>query len=315
MRKQITTAAALTCLLASPSFAQTAVGTGIGAAEANSASGAIAVNRGNGNSSSNNALTINNPAETKSTVNSTVSGTTTQNVNTSGTTTSNVNQRVSGSTTSNVNQRQSGDVTNRVVSSGTTTVKTVPSMVAPGLAAAGLETCLGSASGTVSAVGFGIGGGSTYVDEGCQARLDSRTLASYGLKAAAVARLCQRVDIWRSMPDICERYWPRGTPYPYGVAVAVPAVVMSANASANDGGMVRVIDGRDGIEKDCLIYSYSKQKCFSWAGQAPRKQRVASLHAPQRIQVKPKSEPSGPPWKSKSEPAKTEPAKAEPIIP
>jgi len=282
MRRQLSAAAAL-CLLSTPLYAQTAVGTGVGVSEANSASGAIAVNRGNGNSSSNNALTINNPANTTSS--STISGTTTSNVNQSGTTTSNVNQRVSG----------------------TQTVKTVPSMVAPGLAAAGLETCLGSASGTVSAVGFGIGGGSTYVDEGCQARLDSRTLASYGLKAAAVARLCQRVDIWRSMPDICERYWPRGTPYPYGVAVAAPAVVMTT--SANDGGMIRVIDGRDGIEKDCLIYSYSKQKCFSWAGQAPRKQRVANLHAPQRIQVKPKAE------KPKAEPPKVEPAKAEPPTP
>jgi len=271
MRRQLTAAAAL-CLLSTPLYAQTAVGTGIGTSEANSASGAIAVNRGNGNSSSNNALTINNPANTTSS--STISGTTTSNINQSGTTTSNVNQRVSG----------------------TQTVKTVPSMVAPGLAAAGLETCLGSASGTVSAVGFGIGGGSTYVDEGCQARLDSRTLASYGLKAAAVARLCQRVDIWRSMPDICVRYWPAGTPYPYGVEVATPAVVMSVGAT-------RVIDGRDGVEKDCVNYSFTKQKCYQWAGEAPRK-RVANVQAPQRIQVKPKPKPPEPP---KVEPAKVEP--------
>jgi len=280
--RTLMTAAAL-CLLSTPLYAQTAVGTGIGAAEANSASGAIAVNRGNGNSRSNssNALTINNPADTRSTVNSNISGTTT----------ANVNQNVSGATTS------------RVVSSGTTTVRTAPSMVAPGLAAAGLETCLGSASGTVSAIGFGIGGGSTYADEGCQARLDSRTLYAYGLKAAAVARLCQRADIWRSMPDMCAQYWPRGVPYPAGVAYAEagPAPIVMSTSS------IRVVDGRDGVEKDCLDYSRSKLKCNHWAGEAPRKSRVAALPAPHRIRV--------PPSKPVEPPPQTEPARAEPPSP
>ena len=113
-------------------------------------------------------------------------------------------------TTQNLNQKVSGGTRNENIASGTTTVKNVPSTVAPGLAAAGLETCLGSASGTVSAVGFGIGGGSTYRDEDCTARLDSRTLFAMGLKSAAVARLCVRPDIWRSMPDICAQYWPAG---------------------------------------------------------------------------------------------------------
>ena len=238
MRKYTFAATALLCLWPSLSHAQTAIGTGVGTAESNSAAGAIAVNRGNGNSS----LTVNNPANTTATVNSTVSGTTT----------SNINSRVSG----------------------TQTVKSAPSMVAPGLAAAGLETCLGSASGTVSAIGFGIGGGSTFADEGCQARLDSRTLYAYGLKSAALARLCQRPDIWRSMPDICQKYWPVGVALPYGITVAAPAYTLSATSP-----VMRVIDGRDGVEKDCLNYNARAQKCRYWLGDPPpRKPRLS--HTP-----------------------------------
>jgi hypothetical protein len=171
-------------------------------------------------------------------------------------------------------------------------------MVAPGLAAAGLETCLGSASGTVSAIGFGIGGGSTYADEGCQARLDSRTLYAYGLKAAAVARLCQRVDIWRSMPDMCQRYWPAGVPYPNGVEVAVvagPVVGREAVMSVSVGqGSIRVVDGRDGVEKDCLNYSETKHRCYQWAGQPHRVIRTAAVN-PQKTFAKPKPVASKPP--------------------
>ena len=66
----------------------------------------------------------------------------------------------------------------------------VPSIVAPGLAAAGLETCLGSVSGGGAFVGTGFSFGTTIPDPGCAARLDARTLWSMGLKKAAVARLC-----------------------------------------------------------------------------------------------------------------------------
>jgi len=274
-------AAALTCLLSTTSYAQTTTATGVGISGAESNSGALAVanNRGNGNSS----LTVNNPANTSATVNSTVSGTTTQNINST----------VSGATTS------------RLVSSGTTTVRTAPSMVAPGLAAAGLETCLGSASGTVSAIGFGIGGGSTYADEGCQARLDSRTLYAYGLKAAAVARLCQRVDIWLSMPDMCAQYWPVGQPYPAGIYVAPAGVAITMSANS---GVVRVVNGRTGVEGDCLNYNAGAQKCYHWLGDKPRKrQTVANVQAPHRIVVKPPKE--RPKEEPKVEPAKVEPPK------
>ncbi len=89
------------------------------------------------------------------------------------------------------------------------TVKNVPSVFAPGLAAAGLETCLGSVSGGGAFVGTGFSFGTSIPDPGCAARLDARTLWSMGLKKAAVARLCLNGDIYRAMPDVCAIYLPR----------------------------------------------------------------------------------------------------------
>ena len=64
-------------------------------------------------------------------------------------------------------------------------------MAAPGLAAAGIETCLGSASGGLSLMGGGFTFGATKVDEGCTVRLLSRQLFAFGLHKAAVALMCQ----------------------------------------------------------------------------------------------------------------------------
>src|SRR5580704_3450131 len=47
------------------------------------------------------------------------------------------------------------------------TVRNVPSVVAPGLAAAGLETCLGSVSGGGAVLGTGLSFGTTVPDPGC----------------------------------------------------------------------------------------------------------------------------------------------------
>ena len=65
------------------------------------------------------------------------------------------------------------------------TLKNVPSVFAPGLTAAGLETCLGSVSAGGAFVGTGISFGTTVPDPACAARLDAQTLWSMGLKKAA----------------------------------------------------------------------------------------------------------------------------------
>ena len=76
-------------------------------------------------------------------------------------------------------------------SSTTNHLVTPPTTVAPGLAAAGVETCLGSASGGLSLMGGGFTFGTTKVDEGCTIRLLARQLFAFGFKTAALALMCQ----------------------------------------------------------------------------------------------------------------------------
>jgi hypothetical protein len=68
---------------------------------------------------------------------------------------------------------------------------TTPTVVAPGLAAAGVETCLGSASAGLSVMGGGLTFGSTMVDSGCTIRLLARQLFAFGFQKAALALMCQ----------------------------------------------------------------------------------------------------------------------------
>jgi hypothetical protein len=89
-------------------------------------------------------------------------------------------------------------VINTTVSSRHST-RQAPSIVAPGLAAAGVEACLGSASVGGSGAGFGLTIGSTLVDRGCELRLYSRALHAMGYKRAATELLCNDPDVARAL--------------------------------------------------------------------------------------------------------------------
>jgi hypothetical protein len=91
------------------------------------------------------------------------------------------------------------NVTNHVI--------TPPGIVAPGLAAAGIETCLGSSSGGLSLMGGGFTFGSTRVDEGCTIRLLARQLFAFGFHKAAIALMCQDSHVFIAMDE-------SGTPCP-----------------------------------------------------------------------------------------------------
>lgn len=82
-------------------------------------------------------------------------------------------------------------ITNPANTSSTNRLITPPTVVAPGLAAAGMETCLGSSAGGISLMGGGVTFGTTRVDEGCSIRLAARQLFAFGLQKAAVALMCQ----------------------------------------------------------------------------------------------------------------------------
>ena len=148
------------------------------------------------------------------------------------------------------------------------TVKNVPSVFAPGLAAAGLETCLGSVSGGGAFVGTGFSFGTSIPDPSCAARLDARTLWSMGLKKAAVARLCLNGDIYRAMPDVCAIYLPRVPVAP----IHAPARVAYASAAttATDeqpyaGGPILLVEDKTGKIRLCNDYDVTQQRCRVWA--------------------------------------------------
>jgi hypothetical protein len=162
------------------------------------------------------------------------------------------------------------------------TVKNVPSVFAPGLAAAGLETCLGSVSGGGAFVGTGFSFGTTIPDPGCAARLDARTLWSMGLKKAAVARLCLNGDIYRAMPEVCGQYLPPPAPG-YPAPPSVPTRYAQAVASEEQpytGGDIWLVEGATGKNRLCNDYDVTEQRCRVWAHtvdySAPKKKATAS---------------------------------------
>ena len=178
-----------------------------------------------------------------------------------------VNNSAPAVTTSNLNQNVTG----------TSTVRNVPSTFAPGLTAAGLETCLGSVSAGASVVGVGASFGTTVPDPGCAARLDARTLWSMGLKKAAVARLCLTAEIYRSMPEVCGQYLPQPASGYYGSALAAVAAVPPAVEAPYMGGPIEVIEGKTGEVRMCDEYDAARQRCRLWAGQHHHRRNIAAV--------------------------------------
>jgi hypothetical protein len=245
MRLKLTVAALMAASAITPAFGQTAVGVGLSNSDATAVSGSRSTAIGGGNATGGNARAVANPTQ-----NLTISG-------------------PPASTVSTINN------------TGTSTVKNVPSVFAPGLAAAGLETCLGSVSGGGAFVGTGFSFGTTIPDPGCAARLDARTLWSFGLKKAAVARLCLGTDIQNAMPEVCAQYLPVRYTGPQVVApvaavgVSVPPPI-PGTFSYNADHSIMLVDGKTGIEHLCLNYDEPKQRCRAWADAVVRKHYAAN---------------------------------------
>jgi len=168
-----------------------------------------------------------------------------------------------------------------VENTGTSTIKNVPSVFSPGLAAAGLETCLGSVSGGGAFVGTGFSFGTTIPDPGCAARLDARTLWSMGLKKAAIARLCLGTDIRAAMPEVCAAYLPDAPVA--GYAVAPRGYYLSAGESYQ-GGPIMLTDGKTGKERLCQNYDEPRHRCRIWDG-SPSGSQVVMHHRAKRTEV------------------------------
>lgn len=76
---------------------------------------------------------------------------------------------------------------------------TPPTVVAPGLSAAGIETCLGSVSGGISLMGGGGSFGTTVQDSDCNRRLYARQLYNMGFKQAAANIQCLSPEVQYAM--------------------------------------------------------------------------------------------------------------------
>jgi len=74
-----------------------------------------------------------------------------------------------------------------------------PSVFAPGLAAAGVESCIASASAGGSGAGFGVTIALTTQDQGCNLRLFARTLYSMGHRTAATQLLCNDPQVAQAL--------------------------------------------------------------------------------------------------------------------
>ena len=190
--------------------------------------------------------------------------------------------------------------TSNLVTSGTSTVKNVPSVFSPGLAAAGLETCLGSVSGGGSFVGTGFSFGSTIPDPGCAARLDARTLWSMGLKKAAIARLCLGSDIQRAMPEICAEYLPQPAPgYAAGAAAPPAAPTYYYNEGEYHGGPIMLVDGKTNAERLCQNYDAQKHHCRLWDGET----HIVTTHSkPKKVAAVKPTTVSSPPAQPEAKP-------------
>ena len=119
------------------------------------------------------------------------------------------------------------DISNPANLTTTTRLITAPTVAAPGLTAAGVETCLGSAAGGLSLMGGGFTLGSTKVDEGCTIRLLARQLYAFGFQKAAVALMCQDEHVAIAMSAA-------GSPCPAPPARIDERVQMSERAESSE---------------------------------------------------------------------------------
>jgi hypothetical protein len=101
--------------------------------------------------------------------------------------------------------------------------------------------------------------------------LDARTLWAFGLKKAAVARLCLNADIYRSMPDVCGTYLP--------VAPTAYAITPVSSEPVYAGGDIWLVEGKTGKDRLCHDYDAAKQRCRAWDGVVMHQHKTGAIAA------------------------------------
>jgi hypothetical protein len=102
---------------------------------------------------------------------------------------------------------------------------------------------MGSLSFGLSAIGFGLTGGSTMVDEACVRRLDSREFRAMGMNDVALSLLCQSEANRRAIEST-----GRACPSVPKAAQATPTTVSMRPSSESDTYSDPIIRRRLGLK-------------------------------------------------------------------
>lgn len=134
-------------------------------------------------------------------------------------------------------QSYSGAVVNvqgdTVYGGGRQRIDSTASAIAPGLTAAGVHSCAGSASLGVGATGFNFGFGATYEMVECNRRAYAATLMGMGMKGAALALVCNNTEVQQSL-NLTGVICPQQV-VTQQAAYGAPAAFASAPASTQRG--------------------------------------------------------------------------------
>ena len=103
------------------------------------------------------------------------------------------------STTNSNNNTQDDSVSNTYNGAGSSSEIPVGSAISPSYMSSGMDTCLKGSGGSLQTVGVGFSSGTYEVDPNCDRRRDAKLLSDLGMKVAAVARMCEATEVWRSM--------------------------------------------------------------------------------------------------------------------
>lgn len=110
-----------------------------------------------------------------------------------------LNTSTVNSTVSSNNQTEDRSISNTYNGAGSSSEMPVGSAIAPTYMSTGVETCLQGQGGSLQTGIVGLTRGNYKADEDCNRRRDSKMLSDLGMKVAAISRMCESLDVWRSM--------------------------------------------------------------------------------------------------------------------
>ena len=110
-----------------------------------------------------------------------------------------LNTNTVDSTVSSNNNTTDQSTSNTYNGAGSSSDIPVGSAIAPSYMSNGIETCLQGTGSSIQTGIVGITKGNYRADPECNRRRDAKVLNDLGMKVAAIARMCESDEVWRSM--------------------------------------------------------------------------------------------------------------------